>query len=96
MRDEIEACSPYLFQQIEMIKPAMVCALGRYAAATLLGRAVKITQEHGIWMDYRGRPFLIALHPSAAMRSPRFREQFEHDIAVLAERYHALRKNGSG
>jgi len=87
---EIEACSPFLYEQIDLINPAMVCALGRYAAAAVLGRPVKITQEHGIWMEYRERPFMIAMHPSAAMRSIAFREQFERDIALLAERYHSL------
>lgn len=87
---EVQACSPYLFAQIDMINPAIVCALGRHAAATLLGRKVKITQEHGQWLKYRDRDFLIALHPSAALRMPRFREQFEYDMAVLAERYHQL------
>ena len=87
MPDEIAACAPYLFEQIDQIKPSMLCALGRFAAAALLGRPVKITQEHGKWLEYRGIPFLIAMHPSAAMRSTAFKLQFEHDIAVLAARY---------
>ncbi len=85
--DEIAACSPYLYEQIDQIRPAMLCALGRFAAAALLGRPVKITQEHGKWLEYRGIPFLIAMHPSAAMRSRAFKMEFEHDIAVLAARY---------
>ncbi len=89
---EVQACSPYLFAQIDMIKPVIVCALGRHAAATLLERKVKITEEHGQWMKFHDRDFLIALHPSAALRMPRFKEQFEHDIAVLAERFHKLRE----
>lgn len=89
---EVQACSPYLFAQIDLINPGIVCALGRHAAATLLERKVKITEEHGKWMKYRDRDFLIALHPSAALRMPRFKEQFEHDMAVLAEKYHKLHK----
>ncbi len=90
--EEVQACSPFLFAQIDLIEPAIVCALGRHAATALLARKVKITEEHGKWMTYRNLPFLIALHPSAALRMPRFRAQFEYDIAVLAERYHQLRR----
>lgn len=81
---EIKACTPFLYAQIEMINPMLICVLGRHAAATLLERPVKITLEHGQWMDYRGRRLLIALHPSAALRSPKYREQFETDIASVS------------
>lgn len=87
MPDEIGACSPYLFRQIELIKPLALCALGRYAAATLLGRPVKITKEHGVWLEYRGVPLVIAMHPSAALRSPQFRKAFDYDMSVVAQRY---------
>lgn len=88
--DEIAACSPYLYEQIALLRPQMICALGRYAAASLLGRPVKITQEHGQWLEYRGIPFLIAIHPSAAMRSSQFKTHFTGDIAALANRYRQL------
>lgn len=87
---EIKSCTPYLLTQIDLVNPLLICALGRHAAATLLERPVKITEEHGQWLQYRGRPFLIALHPSAALRSPKFKEQFEYDIATLAMAYHTL------
>ncbi len=87
---EVQACTPYLFSQIDMINPSIVCALGRHAAAALLERKVLITQEHGKWMNYRGRTFMIALHPSAALRMPKFKELFEYDIAILASKYHEM------
>lgn len=93
-REEIAACSPYLFTQIEAIDPPLVCVLGRHAAATLLGRAVKITAEHGVWLPFQGRHLMIALHPSAALRTPAFRAGFEHDMQVLAERYRAISSGG--
>jgi DNA polymerase len=85
--EEIKACAPWLERQIELIDPPLLCVLGRHAAATLLGRPIKIMQEHGQWMEYRGRKLLIALHPSAALRMPKFRASFEEDIRVLAEEY---------
>jgi uracil-DNA glycosylase family 4 len=86
--DEIKACSPWLEKQIELINPPLLCVLGRHAAATLLQRPVKIMQEHGQWMDFKGRRLLIALHPSAALRMPKFRAGFEHDMAVLAQAFY--------
>lgn len=84
--EEIAACRPWLEEQIRLINPPFLCVLGRHAASTLLKRPVKIMQEHGVWMPYDGRELLIAIHPSAAMRMPKFREAFEADIAAVAER----------
>lgn len=82
--EEIQACSPWLEKQIELINPPLLCVLGRHAASTLLKRPVKIMQEHGQWMDFEGRRLLIALHPSAALRMPKFRAGFEHDMQAVA------------
>lgn len=84
--EEIAACRPWLEEQIRLINPLLLCVLGRHAASTLLKRPVKIMQEHGVWMPFDGRELLIALHPSAAMRMPKFREAFEADIATVAAR----------
>jgi len=87
---EITACSPFLTAQIAAINPPLLCVMGRHAASTLLGRPVKIMQEHGLWLSHAGRELLIALHPSAALRMPKFREAFEYDMKVLADRLKAL------
>lgn len=88
--EEIRACRPWLEKQIEIIDPPLVCVLGRYAASTLLGRPVKIMAEHGIWQPFEGRRLLIALHPSAALRMPKFRAAFEEDIRALARELDVL------
>ena len=88
--DEIEACSHYLARQVELINPDFICTLGRYAAAELLGRPIKITAEHGQWTEFLNKPLLIAMHPSAAMRSKVFFQHFDSDIRTLAERYNNI------
>ncbi len=94
--DEIAACSPWLDKQIQLINPALLCVLGRHAASTLLGRPVKIMQEHGQWLEFKDRKLLIALHPSAALRMPKFREGFEEDMRSVAEEYRRLSQEKNG
>ncbi len=69
--EEIEACSPYLKKQIQIIKPKLIVALGRFAAGTLLGRPVSMRRSHGTLADcsyggWNGKLF-ISYHPAAAL-----------------------------
>jgi uracil-DNA glycosylase len=89
--DEIAACEPYLLEQIDLVKPKMLCALGLYAVATLLKRPVGIMRERGNWDAYHGVPLFICLHPSATLHSPANRPLFNGDIAKLAEAYRKAR-----
>jgi uracil-DNA glycosylase family 4 len=85
--EEIAACSPYLHEQIRILRPRLLCALGRHAAGVLLGGSIKIMEVHGTWGTYRDLPLLISLHPSACLHNPKNRPLFEADIAELARRY---------
>lgn len=87
--DEIEACVPYLHEQIEMIRPKMLCGLGRYACTVLMAEAIKIMKIRGTWSKYQGLPLFVCLHPSAVLHQPNNRGLFNDDIAALAKAYHA-------
>lgn len=87
---EIEACTPYLRDQIRVIKPDLLCSLGRHAASVLLGRKIAIMKERGRWQEYEGRPMMICLHPSAVLYQRANQGFFEQDIAALAQRYFSL------
>jgi DNA polymerase len=82
--DEIEACRPFLHRQIDALQPRSIAALGRIAAAWLLGRPVAIMRERGTWTTYHGKPLFLSLHPSAVLHNPNNRELFLNDIAQLA------------
>lgn len=69
-RDEVEACIPFLREQIRIIGPEVICALGRTAAQELLGRSFKITQERGKWQSYMGIPLMPTYHPAYIVRNP--------------------------
>jgi DNA polymerase len=89
--DEIAACEPYLLNQIDLIKPKLLCGLGRHAVQTLLKREISIMKIRGSWLDYHGVPLFVCLHPSATLHQRSTRASFDQDIAVLAEAYHKAR-----
>jgi len=80
-RDEIESCSPFLFRQIEAIRPRLVCCLGAPAVKTLLGLKEGMLKIRGRFYDYGGTKALATVHPAYVLRNPReekiLREDFE-------------------
>lgn len=73
---EAAACHHWLEDEIRLVKPEALVALGATAARSLLGRAVPVTAERGHWLTREdGLPVLITLHPSALLRmAPEDRE----------------------
>ncbi|MGD0696549.1 MAG: uracil-DNA glycosylase [Terriglobia bacterium] len=80
-KDEIETCSPFLYRQIEAIRPRLVCCLGAPAVRTLLGIKEGITKIRGQFYDFAGTKALATVHPAYVLRNPReekiLREDFE-------------------
>ncbi len=101
--EEIEACIPYLWRQIKLIKPKMIVALGRHAARTLYGRAglkwTNMTRDHGRIVEavLEGNRVLLAVtyHPAAALYNPRLRSKLEEDFKKIFEEYGRKVKEGS-
>ena len=67
--DEIEACKPFLIQQLQAINPKVIVALGKPASSTLLQRNVAITKERGNWQEFEGIPLMPTLHPAYLLRA---------------------------
>jgi uracil-DNA glycosylase family 4 len=65
---EIEACSPYLQRQIELVRPRAMLAFGAFAAQTLLATDVSIGRLRGRVHQYRGIPLVATYHPAALLR----------------------------
>jgi len=80
-RDEIEACSPFLYRQIEAIKPRLLCCLGAPAVRTVLGIKEGITKIRGRFYNFGSAKALATVHPAYILRNPReektLREDFE-------------------
>lgn len=68
--DEISACIPFLKKQLELIRPKVICVLGRIAGQELLGKDFKITQERGKWYSFMDTPVMPTYHPAYILRNP--------------------------
>ena len=76
--DEIEKCEPFLFRQIDAVRPRVIVALGAFAAKTLLRTEEPISRLRGRVFDFRGAKLIPTFHPSFLLRSPdRKREAWE-------------------
>ena len=67
--DEVEACSPYLLRQVELVRPKVILAFGTFAAQTLLGTDVSIGRLRGRTHRYQGVPLVPTYHPAALLRN---------------------------
>ena len=77
---EIDCCIPFLKKQIEIIKPEVICTLGRIAARELLERDFKITMERGRWQTYLNIPLMPTYHPAYILRNPGNERKLKGDV----------------
>jgi uracil-DNA glycosylase len=82
--DEINTCEPFLFQQIDIIKPKVVVALGKFAAQTLLRSEDPISRLRGRVFDYRsGAKLVPTFHPAYLLRNPSSKREVWEDIKLV-------------
>jgi uracil-DNA glycosylase len=81
--DEIEACNPFLWKQIELIHPRVICTLGNFAAQTLLEKKVAITKVRGQYFQVRNFFVYPMLHPAAVLHQGHLRPALEEDFQNL-------------
>lgn len=67
--DEMRVCIPYLIEQIDIIRPKVIVALGATAVEGLLGERLGITKVRGNWREYRGIPVMPTYHPAYLLRN---------------------------
>lgn len=86
---EMETCGPFLKEQISIIRPGIICALGRIASGVMLEKSVQITRMHGQKFEGPGYFVVPVFHPAAALRAPSnmsmIREDFEQLKAYLED-----------
>ena len=82
-QDEVDTCKPFLLQQIELIKPKLVCTLGNWATQTILEKKVGITKVKGQAINL-GRFVVFPLfHPAAALHQGNLLEPLREDFKKL-------------
>jgi len=89
LQEEIEACEPHLWRQIELIQPALIATLGNFATKLLSGKPAGITQVHGREQQVvlGGNPVTLypIFHPAAALYTPRMMNVLEEDFRRIPE-----------
>jgi DNA polymerase len=87
--EEIEACEPHLFKQIELIRPRVIATLGNFATKLLSGKPTGITRVHGQEQEVTlgGHHLLLypIFHPAAALYTPRMLEVLEADFRRIPD-----------
>jgi uracil-DNA glycosylase len=78
--DEVEKCEPYLFRQIDVIRPKVIVPLGKFAAQSLLKTVDPITRLRGRQFDYRGAALIPTFHPAYLLRNPSAKREVWEDM----------------
>jgi len=89
--EEMEKCFPYLDEQIRLIQPKLICALGRIAAQGLLRTSTPLGKLRKRWHDYRGIPMLVTYHPAALLRFPAYKKDTWEDMQLLKARLDGMK-----
>ncbi|MEM8886310.1 MAG: uracil-DNA glycosylase [Planctomycetota bacterium] len=81
--DEVEACRPWLLQQIEHIQPKVICTLGRHALRALTGYEGGISRARGRAMPFAGCHVLPTFHPAYLLRNPNAKREAWEDLKTV-------------
>jgi DNA polymerase len=84
-KDEVDACSPFLFRQLQAIQPRLICCLGAPAMKTLLGIKEGITRVRGQFLNYGSTRAFVAYHPAYILRNPREEKILREDFEKIRE-----------
>jgi len=83
--DEVATCEPFLFQQIDIIKPKVIVALGKFGAQTLLRTMDPISRLRGRVYDFRGAKLVPTFHPAFLLRNPASKREVWEDMKLVRE-----------
>ena len=80
--DEANTCSPFLFRQIDVVKPEVIVALGATAATYLLGARQPLAGLRGRVHNVRGAKLIVTYHPAYLLRDPRQKKEAWADLQI--------------
>jgi DNA polymerase len=90
--EEMEACNAYLIEQLRLIRPKLICALGRVAAQALLQTKTPLGKLRGQWHNFMGIEVLVTYHPAALLRFQAYKRDTWEDMQKLRARYDEVTK----
>ena len=82
--DEIAACLPYLYRQIELVNPKVILAMGSTAAQSLLDTKQSLGALRNHLHRFRGIPLVVTYHPAALLRNPNWKRPTWDDVRIAA------------
>ena len=80
---EVQACSPYLVRQLELVRPKAILALGTFASQTLLQTSQGIGALRGLVHRFYGIPLVVTYHPAALLRNPSWKRPTWEDVQLV-------------
>jgi uracil-DNA glycosylase len=92
--DEANTCSPFLFRQIDVVRPQVLVALGATAATYLLGQRQPLAGLRGRVHAFRGCQLIVTYHPAFLLRDPRQKKEAWADLQIAMKEL-GLKKGGS-
>jgi DNA polymerase len=81
--DEVTSCEPFLFRQVEAVRPEVIVALGTFAAQTLLRTKTPISRLRGQLFEYQGARLVPTFHPSFLLRNPSSKRDVWQDMKTV-------------
>ena len=83
--DEVSSCEPFLRKQIDLVRPEIIVALGKFAVQALLQTKTPITRLRGIWHTYHGIKLMPTFHPAYLLRNPADKRLVWDDIKKVIQ-----------
>ncbi len=90
--EEQDACISYLRAQVKAIRPKIIVCLGRISATKLISPELKITRDHGKWVERAGVHMIAVYHPAALLRDPQKKGDMLDDMRSIAEKLKELKQ----
>lgn len=92
--EEVACCEPYLWRQLELLKPKLVLCLGRVAAQVLLKTKESLTALRSRTHEYQGITVMVTYHPAALLRNPHWKKFVWEDVQKLRALYDTMTAAG--
>jgi DNA polymerase len=87
LESEVELCLPYLIEQLKIIKPKIILALGRIAVNSLFKAKMDVKNLRGKILDFKGIKMIVTYHPAALLRNPQFKRPAWEDLQMVKRIY---------
>ena len=93
--NEQDACIPYLKCQILLVRPKIICCLGRISAKRIISDDFRITSDRGVWHERKGYSIIATYHTSALLRDEEKKRPAWDDLRSIKKKYEELRNSNA-